>query len=89
LTFREIAALAPLAVLALWIGLWPESFLKPMEQPLEAHTAAARELIDSTIQQPSAIAERRNGTRGSSQDAASFTISTTPDSADAEAENDS
>jgi NADH:ubiquinone oxidoreductase subunit 4 (subunit M) len=50
LNFREIAALAPLAVLALWIGLWPQFFLAPLAKPLETTTAAARQHLELDIQ---------------------------------------
>jgi NADH-quinone oxidoreductase subunit M len=36
LSLREIAALVPLVVVALWIGLRPNDFLKPMEPTLTA-----------------------------------------------------
>ena len=35
LCFREVAALAPLVVVAVWIGVQPHRFLKPMEGVLE------------------------------------------------------
>jgi NADH-quinone oxidoreductase subunit M len=38
LSWREIAALAPLAVLALWIGLRPADWLSPLEPSLKAAT---------------------------------------------------
>ena len=58
LTFREIACLTPLAVLALWIGLWPEFFLAPMQQPLARQTAAARSSVEVVIEEESAIAQQ-------------------------------
>jgi NADH-quinone oxidoreductase subunit M len=41
LRFREVAALAPLAVLVFWIGICPGFFLKPMQRTLQPITAAA------------------------------------------------
>ncbi len=35
LSRREVAALAPLAVLVLWIGLWPKFFLDRMDPALD------------------------------------------------------
>jgi NADH-quinone oxidoreductase subunit M len=35
LSFREIAVLLPLAALALWMGLGPNRFLRPMEKSLQ------------------------------------------------------
>ena len=66
LTFREIACLAPLAVLALWIGLWPGFFLSPMQKPLDEQTAAARRSVDAVIQEQAALADRGSRTRESS-----------------------
>ena len=51
LNFREIACLTPLAVLALWIGLWPGFFLEPMQKPLDVQTAAARKSVNTIISQ--------------------------------------
>ncbi len=41
LNIREVAALAPLAVLALWIGLWPQFFMGRMNADLQAAVAPA------------------------------------------------
>ena len=46
LNSREVAALAPLAVLALWIGLYPQFFLQRMDRDLRQATAGAREAAD-------------------------------------------
>lgn len=43
LSWREIGALAPLAVFAIWIGVWPQFFLRPIAPALEYSTAAAVE----------------------------------------------
>ncbi len=78
LSIREIAALAPLAVLVVWIGVYPSFFLKPMQQPLQQHTAAARRSVEAQVEQPLVIAETRSGTRESSGEAArSLTTSAT------------
>jgi NADH-quinone oxidoreductase subunit M len=55
MNWREIAALAPLAILALWIGLAPQHFLQPMAPAIERayQPAAAR------IAQPYRDAEPR------------------------------
>jgi len=45
LTWREVAALAPLCVLMLWIGVVPAQFLKPSEQALAATLADYRERL--------------------------------------------
>lgn len=47
---REIAALAPLAAVILWIGVWPEFFLAPMRPAVDRlGTAAARALQEQTV----------------------------------------
>jgi NADH-quinone oxidoreductase subunit M len=52
LSFREIAALVPLCVFMLWIGVAPNRFLEPSRQALEATLAA----LHQGIAQP-AVAE--------------------------------
>jgi NADH-quinone oxidoreductase subunit M len=53
LSLREIAALLPLAVLALWIGLRPADWLTPMEPTLrEATTSVVEVLRDKTQRLP-------------------------------------
>jgi len=47
LTGREIAALVPLAVFAVWIGVAPRCFVKPMEPTLEKLIAPARAALES------------------------------------------
>jgi NADH-quinone oxidoreductase subunit M len=45
LSWREIAALAPLAVFVFWIGLWPQFFLDRMGPTLDGATRAARQAV--------------------------------------------
>jgi NADH-quinone oxidoreductase subunit M len=45
LSWREIAALAPLAVFVFWIGLWPQFFLDRMAPTLSGATRAARAAV--------------------------------------------
>jgi NADH-quinone oxidoreductase subunit M len=45
LSWREVAALVPLCVLMLWIGLVPAQFLKPSEQALATTLADYRERL--------------------------------------------
>ncbi|MBX7071795.1 MAG: NADH-quinone oxidoreductase subunit M [Pirellulales bacterium] len=47
LSGREIAALAPIAVFMLWIGLAPNMFIQPMEPALTPAIAAASAKFDS------------------------------------------
>jgi NADH:ubiquinone oxidoreductase subunit 4 (subunit M) len=56
LSFREIFALAPLAVFVFWIGLWPNFFLKPLAAPVETAIAAARRDFQD---HPSGLAQPR------------------------------
>jgi NADH-quinone oxidoreductase subunit M len=46
LSLREVAALAPLLVFIVWIGLQPQRFLTPMRQTLAAVAAPATEAYD-------------------------------------------
>src|SRR3954470_20660398 len=46
LSFREIAALVPLAVLMLWIGVAPNTFLQPSRQTLETVLAQYKQRIE-------------------------------------------
>ena len=52
LSFREIAALTPLVVFVLWIGLWPQFFLKPLALPVREATSAAALAAESTHTAP-------------------------------------
>jgi NADH-quinone oxidoreductase subunit M len=57
LNFREIAALVPLCVFMLWIGLKPETFLKPSRAALEAtlaqfHAGAERTEVAAVTLEP-------------------------------------
>jgi NADH-quinone oxidoreductase subunit M len=56
MNWREILALAPLAVLALWIGLRPHDFLSRMEPTLNRATQAAMARLDATTSSSSATA---------------------------------
>jgi NADH-quinone oxidoreductase subunit M len=50
LSLREIALLAPIAAVALWMGVYPESFLAPMRKDvatLEARISRATPAGDS------------------------------------------
>jgi NADH-quinone oxidoreductase subunit M len=47
LSGREIAALAPIAVFMLWIGLAPNMFIQPMEPALTPAIAAASAKFDT------------------------------------------
>ncbi len=42
LNWREIAALVPLAVLAFWIGIYPQLFLRPIQPAVDALTHEAQ-----------------------------------------------
>ena len=46
---REIAALIPLAILVVWIGVYPKFFLDRMAPSLQAATAAAGRAVDQTV----------------------------------------
>ena len=52
LNFREIMALVPLAVLALWIGLQPNYFLGPMQPALTAISDAAQPALRQAYHAP-------------------------------------
>lgn len=47
LSLREVAALAPLAVLVVWIGVCPGFFLQPLEYPLRYATSDAAAAIET------------------------------------------
>jgi NADH-quinone oxidoreductase subunit M len=49
LEWHEIAALAPLAVFVLWIGLFPATFLAPPAALLRASTQAATTAFDASM----------------------------------------
>ena len=42
MSWREVAALVPLAVLVFWIGIYPKFFLDPVGEPLNQLTQKAR-----------------------------------------------
>jgi NADH-quinone oxidoreductase subunit M len=50
MNWREIAALAPLAILAVWIGLAPQHFLKPMAPAIEQAYKLAAERVSQPYQ---------------------------------------
>lgn len=59
LKFREIMALAPLAVLVVWIGLQPAFFLKRIEPSLTSLSVQMEESVDETWDVPERQASRR------------------------------
>lgn len=58
MNWREIAALAPLAVLALWIGLAPQQFLTPMAPAIEDAYSQAAARVSQPYQDAEPRAER-------------------------------
>ena len=56
LSWREIAALAPLAVLVFWIGVYPQFFLAPVSEPLNALIQPARTRLVGAAQ-PQQVAQ--------------------------------
>jgi len=52
LSWREITALVPLAVLAIWIGLYPKFFLDRMGPSLSSATAAAERPVKALFVSP-------------------------------------
>ncbi|WP_254513418.1 complex I subunit 4 family protein [Anatilimnocola floriformis] len=50
MNWREIAALAPLVILAVWIGLAPQHFLKPMAPAIEQAYKLAAERVNQPYQ---------------------------------------
>ncbi len=49
LGLREILALAPLAVLAVWIGVWPQMFLQPIDPCMERLANAAQQVVNHQV----------------------------------------
>jgi NADH-quinone oxidoreductase subunit M len=49
LSGREIAALVPLCVLMLWIGVAPEAFLKPSRKALEEVLSGYRQRVEEPV----------------------------------------
>lgn len=45
LNLREILALAPLAVFVVWIGVCPQFFLRPVQQPVQRLTQSAERIV--------------------------------------------
>ena len=56
LHWYEVAALAPLAALCLWIGLAPDTFLAPPSAALRAATTPARAAFDARMRALDAVA---------------------------------
>jgi NADH-quinone oxidoreductase subunit M len=61
LGWREVAALAPLCVLMVWIGVVPAHFLKPSEQALAATLADYRERLNGPQVREAALRAPRPG----------------------------
>lgn len=64
MNWREILALAPLAVLALWIGLAPQHFLQPMAPAIEQAYKQAAERVGQPYQanEPRAVIPQQKPT---------------------------
>lgn len=56
-SFREIAALAPLAVFVLWIGLFPQFFLQRMQPSLNEARISAEARVNAIYQTPPTVAD--------------------------------
>lgn len=56
LSLREIAALTPLVIVALWIGLFPGMFLKPMEKTLTTLVAPTEAPLKEKLQSREKVA---------------------------------
>ena len=56
MTWREIVALAPLAVLVIWIGLQPGIFLEPMRKDLNEQTHLAQQQLEEKLTEPAQAA---------------------------------
>ena len=64
LTWREVAALAPLAILVVWIGLYPRHFLDPMAPKLDQVADQTEAVyLEHTALAPPAIMVRQDTTR--------------------------
>lgn len=50
LKVREILALAPLAILAVWIGVWPQLFLQPIDPCLERLSSSAQQVVNHQVE---------------------------------------
>ncbi len=62
LKWREIFALAPLAVFVFWIGLYPQFFLKRMQPTLDATVTAVQPEVKRVLEQRYGAPERTTGT---------------------------
>jgi NADH-quinone oxidoreductase subunit M len=58
---RELAALLPLVVFCLWIGIAPQSFIKPMDSTLRKITETAQVKLDSSA--PTTVALTKTESR--------------------------
>lgn len=57
LKFREVLALAPLAIVILWIGVWPEFFLARMRPTLQMVTAKVQSSLEHLEKERAIVAE--------------------------------
>jgi len=69
LSFREIAALAPLGVFVFWIGLFPEFFLNRMSDTLDPIAQTASTYVD-TAYEPATATAQEDGPQGADAPAA-------------------
>lgn len=72
LSFREIAALVPLCVFILWIGLWPEFFLSRMSPTLDRIAAVPGQAVEKRIaeeKRSSATLSQRGASPAATQNA--------------------
>ena len=60
MNWREIAALSPLAVFVVWIGIQPGLFLEPMSDDLDKLTKAAQERLDERLEEAVATDDPRD-----------------------------
>lgn len=60
LSLREVAALVPLVVLIVWIGIHPQRFLAPMRESLEVATSTAEQAYLARSQSPPGDSLSRN-----------------------------
>ena len=62
LSWREVAALAPLAVLVVWIGVQPAFFLDRMAPTLDRVTVVAQEALNTEYgERACGVANRAGG----------------------------
>ena len=61
LSLREVLLLAPIAVVVMWMGVYPESFIAPIRADighLEARLAQAKPVGDARLVLPAGAAQR-------------------------------